>query len=420
MSTTFSPVDPASLPGTAELVAVRRAALARFEEGPLPSDAEEIWRYSRVGELDPATWVPAPAPAAADVDAARAALARVLDRVGAAAACVLTVDGHLLDSSTDIVAVRVGRATADIDTLSARAEPWDAFAELNTAQAPDPIVIELPPGVVVDAPIVVVHWTASGGRVTFPRVVVHAGRAAQATVIEYHLSDDVRAWVDPVTELHVGDGAHLTHITVQELGASVWETALLTATVGRDAVLHATTVALGGDYARSRTDSHVTGPGGSAQLAAIYCGSGTQMHDFRTLQDHEAPKSESNLLFKGAVADAASSAYSGLIRIRRGAAGTRAFQTNRNLILSDSGLATYSVPNLDIEENDVSCSHASATGPIDADQRFYLESRGVPPETADRLIVLGFFADVIDQLPGAALRAHVAAVIGTKLGVAGV
>jgi Fe-S cluster assembly protein SufD len=247
-------------------------------------------------------------------------------------------------------------------------------------------------------------------------VLVRVGRGAQATVIEHHLSDDVRAWSDPVTEVHVGDGAHVSHVTVQELGPAVWQTAYLAASVGKDAVLRASTVALGGDYARSRTDSTVVGAGGSAELAALYCGSGSQMHDFRTLQDHVAPKSFSDLLFKGAVADEARSAYSGLIRVRRGAAGTHAFQTNRNLVLSDTGLASYSVPNLDIEENDVSCSHASATGPIDAEQRFYLESRGVPPEVADRLIVLGFFGEVIERLP-ASLRRHVTEVITAKLRV---
>src|SRR5581483_1415960 len=166
-------------------------------------------------------------------------------------------------------------------------------------------------------------------------------------------------------------------------------------------------VALGGDYARVRTDCTVVGAGGNAQLLALYCGDGTQMHDFITIQNHEGRKSTSDLVFKGTVQDEARSSYWGLIRIARGAAGTQAFQTNRNLVLSESAGAD-SVPNLDIQENDVSCSHASATGPIDEDQRFYLESRGVSPEVADRLIVLGFFQDLLQRLPVAALRPHLA------------
>lgn len=390
--------------------------MARFSAGPLPTDADEIWRYSRIGELDVSAFVPAARPSSMVVpEEARAAV----DRIGDAAAVVIMLDGALAEADVRDPAVRVGPAGDDdgVGELTAETRPWDAFVDLNTARAPAPVVVEAPAGAIVDAPVVVCHWTATDGTVTFPRVLVRVGRAARITVVEYHLSADVAAWTDPVTEVEIGDGGHLEHLAVQELGPRVWQTAYLGGEVGRDAALRSFTVALGGEYARVRTDSRVTGAGGDAQLLALYCGNGSQMHDFRTLQDHDAPKSTSDLVFKGAVADEARSAYSGLIRVRRGAAGTRAFQTNRNLILSDTGLATYSVPNLDIEENDVSCSHASATGPIDPDQRFYLESRGVPTEVAERLIVLGFFDDLLERLPVVGLRGHLGRRIGDKLGV---
>jgi Fe-S cluster assembly protein SufD len=173
-------------------------------------------------------------------------------------------------------------------------------------------------------------------------------------------------------------------------------------------------VALGGDYARVRADSKLTGEGGTSHLLAVYFGDGTQMHDFRTMQDHDAPKTSSDLLFKGAVEDTARSVYTGLIRVKHGAAGTKAFQTNRNLVLSD-GASANSVPNLEIEENDVSCSHASAVGPIDKDQRYYLEARGVPTEVAERLIVLGFFDDVLDRVPVPGLRGPLRTAVEAKL-----
>jgi Fe-S cluster assembly protein SufD len=131
---------------------------------------------------------------------------------------------------------------------------------------------------------------------------------------------------------------------------------------------------------------------------AAYLGTDEQVHDFRTLQDHDAPRTESQLLFKGAVADAARSVYSGLIRIRKGSRGANAFQTNHNLVLSE-GAHADSVPNLDIDENDVRCSHASTVGPIDEEQRYYLETRGIEPAVAERLIVLGFFADLAGRAP---------------------
>jgi Fe-S cluster assembly protein SufD len=121
------------------------------------------------------------------------------------------------------------------------------------------------------------------------------------------------------------------------------------------------------------------------------------MHDFRTLQEHAAPRTTSDLVVKGAVAGTSRSVYNGLIRMRHGAKGANAFQTNRNLVLSD-GAHADSVPNLDIQENDVRCSHASAVGPVDEEQRFYLESRGVPRAVAERLILVGFFAELLDRV----------------------
>jgi Fe-S cluster assembly protein SufD len=146
----------------------------------------------------------------------------------------------------------------------------------------------------------------------------------------------------------------------------------------------------------------------------VYFGEGEQMHDFRTMQDHAAPKTTSDLLFKGAVEDRAQSVYTGLIRVRKGAAGTQAFQTNRNLVLSE-GARANSVPNLEIDENDLSCSHASAVGPIDERQRYYLESRGVPPEAANRLIVLGFFDELLERAPVTALLGWLRHAVARKL-----
>ncbi|MBV9659697.1 MAG: SufD family Fe-S cluster assembly protein, partial [Acidimicrobiales bacterium] len=171
---------------------------------------------------------------------------------------------------------------------------------------------------------------------------------------------------------------------------------------------------LGGDYARLRTDSVLAGPGASSRLLAVYFGAGTQMHDFRTVQHHGAERTRSDLLYKGVVANRARSVYSGLIRVEKGARGTNAFQTNRNLVLHE-GAHADSVPNLEIEDNDVRCSHASAVGPVSEDQRFYLESRGVPPEVTDRLISLGFVGEVVEELPFPELAPTLDAALATKL-----
>jgi len=148
----------------------------------------------------------------------------------------------------------------------------------------------------------------------------------------------------------------------------------------------------------------------------VYLGNDSQTLDFRTFQKHDAPDTNSNLLFKGAVDGNSRSVYTGLIRVEKEARGTNAFQTNRNLKLSDTAWAE-SVPNLEIETNDVKCSHASTVGPVDEEQVFYLESRGVPTEVAQRLIVSGFFDEVLEEFPIPAAVALIATAIDDRLEV---
>jgi Fe-S cluster assembly protein SufD len=286
----------------------------------------------------------------------------------------------------------------DGDDLIGRTIVADAFTELNTAFLPGATVVRIPRGMVVERPIVIVHQLDGDGAASFTRTIVLAGENSDATVIEHQSSLDVAAFSDPVVELDVGDAARLRYLNVQDLGPRVFQVGYQSSRVGRDATLQSSVVALGGDYARVRTDSRIDGKGGTSYLTAVYFADQARMHDFRTIQDHAAPNSTSDLLFKGAVSDQARSVYSGLIRVRKEARGTNAFQTNRNLVLSE-GAGAESVPNLEIETNDVVCSHASAVGPIDEEQRYYLESRGIPPEVAERLIVLGFFGEVLDRLP---------------------
>jgi Fe-S cluster assembly protein SufD len=301
----------------------------------------------------------------------------------------------------DDLAAADGAARDALGTCSS-ASP-DAFTELHDAFLLGGAFVHVPAGVVVDKPIIVLHWSEGDGLASFPHTLVMTGESAEVTVLDRFSSPDFRLGgaghlVDAVVELVVGDNARVRYLSVQEHGPRTWQIALQRAHVGRDASLRSSSVALGGDYARLRSESLLTGDGGESDLLAVYFGDGAQMLDFRTLQDHDAPNTRSDLLFKGAVEDEARSVYSGLIRLRPAAQKANAFQTNRNLVLTE-GAGAESIPNLEIEANDVKCSHASTVGPIDEDQLYYLESRGVPPEEAERLIVLGFFDDVFERLP---------------------
>jgi Fe-S cluster assembly protein SufD len=392
----------------------RRAALERFLATGLPTDALEEWRYSRIDGLDLDRYRPALTPPAAGVDPIPD-LERLEEALGTEATYVETHDGHL-------AGVRAGRPGVTVERLSAPDAPAadigavagepDAFAMLNRACAPDPVRIRVSRRSAAQ-PVVVVHRSDTDGAAIFPRVLVEVDAAAEVSVIEL-VAGPAPALVVPVTELDVAAGARLGYLQVQLLGPDAWQIGLQASRVARDASLVSAAVALGGDYARLRTDSALVGPGADGRLLAVYFGADHQMHDFRTVQHHQAPKTRSDLLYKGAVANSARSVYSGLIRVEKGAAGTNAMQTNRNLVLHQ-GAHADSVPNLEIEDNDVRCSHASAVGPIADEERFYLESRGVPSDVADRLIALGFLDEVLGQLPAPALADTLRLMLAVKL-----
>ena len=334
-----------------------------------------------------------------------------MDKVRAALAqtsvYIETVDGFVTSQSVDSPNLEVTRGSAETPVGGS-----DSFVAANRACAPDAIVVRVSPGATA-APIVVVHRVEGDEVAIFPRVSIEAAENCEITILEV-VAGSGRSLVVPVTEIDVARAARVSYMHLQMLGTDSWQIGWQASRVAADATFVSAAVALGGDYARLRTDSALVGPGASSRLLALYFGAGHQMHDFRTTQDHRAPKTTSDLLYKGAVANSARSVYSGLIRVEKGARGTNAFQTNRNLVLGE-GAHADSVPNLEIEDNDVRCSHASAVGPVSEDERFYLESRGVPPEVTERLITLGFLGEVIEQLPVPALAPFLSGALATKL-----
>jgi Fe-S cluster assembly protein SufD len=410
----FTPEAARELPGPDWLTERRAVAVERLADVVWPTDAEEIWRYSRIGELDLANFRPVPAaqigePGNEPAPGGGPIAAEAGERAGLVVVRNGRVVHHALDPDLEARGVQVcGIATCVADELAAvlgacsDASP-DAFTVLHDAFLAGGAYVKVPRGVVVERPIVVLHWSEGDGLASFPHTLVVAEAGAEVTVFDRYGSTDTRAGgtghlVDAVVELIVGDNAHVRYLSVQEHGPRTWQIALQRAHLGRDASLKSSVVALGGSYARLRSESLLAGSGAESDLTAVYFGDGHQMLDFRTLQDHDAPNTRSDLLFKGAVEDTAQSVYSGLIRIRPDAQKSVAFQTNRNLVLTE-GADARSVPNLEIEASDVKCSHASTVGPVDDDQLYYLATRGVPPEEAERLIVLGFFDDVFDRLP---------------------
>lgn len=345
----------------------------------LPTTDEEIWRYSRIGDLDLASFHPVP---------------------------------HSAEVTGPSEYVEIGGETAELFPD----ETPDVFAGINRSLAAQ-VRIVVPANAVVDEAITIIHAVPADGALICPRLVIEAGDNSEVTIVERFVSaDDGPALVVPVLQMSVGRAARVNYLAVNELSTEAWSLANQQAVGWQDSTTLLATVALGGDYARVRTEARVSGRGASTRQVALYFAGGTQMHDFRTIQDHDAPHTHSDLLFKGAVQDHSASVYTGLIKIREHAKGTAAFQTNRNLTLS-KGAWAESVPNLEILTNDVKCSHASTVGPIDEEQRFYLESRGVQPEIAERLVVLGFFDEVLSQLPAQDLAVELRARVAAKLNI---
>jgi len=353
-------------------------------------------------------------------------LAGLAQAVGPTAGSVLVSDGQAHLSAPARAegsggALALGSA-ADVPgaegMLGSVQQGGDALVLLNDAFSPDPVFVDVPDGVQVDRPVLVVHWCGGAGAV-FPRTCVRAGEGSGLRVIEVFAgaAGESRSLVVPVTEISAGAGAAVSYVSLQILGASAWSIARLAARGAGRSTLRTFTVGLGAAYDRVRADVSVDGRDARSEILSAYLGDGDQVHDVRTLQDHAAARTTSELLCQGAVAGRSRSVYSGLIRVHRGAVRSDARQTNHNLVL-DEGAHADSVPNLDILENDVKCSHASTVGPVDEDQRYYIESRGVAPEVAEGLIVRGFFDAIIARGPVPALNPVLEREVHDRLGTA--
>lgn len=421
----------------------RALATKAFQKMEMPSPDTEEWRYSPIADFDFADWRPS-LEKPGNAEELVAMLKSVVPDVMGLAICR---DGWLLhaelseESAAKGVKLRAAEEEQDLPWLSdgissssinsssissgsgEMPAQGNIFRQMCLAFSPGPVVLSVPSGIDVEGVILVIHdFTDEEGLATFPWLVVNLAENSSAAVLEItglggigasgsemsgsggsssskpSQSNGPSQFVAPLVELSVANSARLRYLNVQNLPRQTWQIASQVADVGSQANLISSTAALGGDYARLRTDCSLSGRGATGDIVALSFANESQTMDFRVFHSHIAPDTSSNLLFKGAIDDEARSIYTGLIRVGPDARGTNAFQTNRNLKLSDDAWAE-SVPNLEIENNDVTCSHASTVGPVEEEQLFYLQSRGVPTDVAERLIVDGFFAEILDALP---------------------
>ena len=385
-------------PDTVSIREERNSALEKLSETEFPSPEQEIWRYSKIFDLDLESLKPSfsspddKKTESSFLDTKDLSLVSINDGW-----CGSPKGSNFLDSSQVYLGslADMGKEFAHIEENFNK--PKDFFDCLNRSYNPETLVIDVPDGVALESPIYIKIQSVTSDLVVCPRIVVNLGENSEVKIVEHHLSGTGVSLSVPVLDVHVGQNSRLKHCVIQNLGEETWQVSKQNFQLEKDSYVEMFTAAFGGDYARSEIRCDLKGRGSEAYSAAAYFGKGEQTLDFRTFQKHEAPDTTSKLLFKGALDEDSRSIYSGLIKVLPEAIRTKAQQTNRNIKLSENAWAE-SVPNLEIETNDVMCSHASTVSGIDEEQLFYLESKGIETSVAERLIIAGFFDGVISKV----------------------
>jgi Fe-S cluster assembly protein SufD len=388
---------------------MRRAAWDAYESLPLPTTKLEEWRYTDPKLL---AWdrvkLPRSAPGQLEADQ----VARLFEGKDTGGR-VLTVNGHIAAvelhpelRERGVIVKSLVEATLDhralvADHLGACVAPDSSrFAALNTALWSGGVFIHVPRGVRLEKPIRIVRWMDQGGVACFPRTLVVAGEGSHVAVVEEFLSPDFDSPVFScgVVEIHAASSADVQYVGLQQWGRGVHHLSMQQTVAKRDANLDTLMVNLGATVSRVELGASLEGPGARSDMLGLYFARDGQHFDHETRQDHRVAHASSDLLYKGALAGKSRAIFRGLIRVWPGAQRTDAYQTNRNLILSRDAEAT-SLPNLEIEADDVRCSHAATVGQLNEDELFYIMSRGIPRAEAERLVVFGFYDDVLDRLP---------------------
>jgi len=377
---------------------VRRKALESYERLPAPSKTDEEWRRTDVSGLDPNKFSKLE-----HLDGQKLILPEALPK-----GVILMPLRQAAQDHPDLVEPRL---------FSLVHADRDRFAALHAALFTGGTFLYVPDGVLVEQPIIGQHFSHEAGTSVLPHTLIVAGPGARFDYLDEYIAEneDEAGYRTGSAEIFVGEGAQVGYVAVQKWGRNTWHLADQRAELQKDSTLRLFNVTLGGRFSKSRVEASLAGEGANAELKAIYLASGQQFFDFHTLQDHRVGNTRSDLLFKGALQDVARTVYAGLIRIEKHAARSDAYQANRNLVLSDKAKAT-SIPMLEIDNNDVRCTHGATVGPVDPEHLFYLRSRGIPEPTAKRMLIQGFFGDVLDRIPFEHARKLVEAELEARIG----
>lgn len=368
-------------------------AYTAFEAQSLPTGSEETWRYVDLGfDLDNLAPVAEAGETIAPGPFLTASGARSSGRI-------TIVDGSVVEVSVPEDAISV-RRLSELETMTPAAPvDRDKFAAAHVTFASDGVRVESARRSVIERPLVIDVQATVPGTVSFPHIEIGVGTESELPVIlVYRSPDGIENVAVPGITLEAGDGGRLRFLSVQGWGDATVGLMHQHLRLGRDATGRIGEVGLGGRLSRLDLDVALEGAGSSTEVVGLYFGERQQTLDYRMVINHIGRNTSSDVFLKGAVEDDAQSIFTGLLRIEKDALRSSAFETNRNLVLSENAKA-HSVPNLEILCDDVVCGHGSSVGPLEEEHLYYLQSRGISRARAERMLVRGFFTEVIDRLP---------------------
>jgi Fe-S cluster assembly protein SufD len=407
----------------------RQRAHGVFAETPMPTTEAEEWRYTDIGRmlrLDAFSFAEEAAPAI--VDALPAALRALIAEAGEGARAVQVDASVVLRdlpaelASQGVILMSLEGAAAEHPELvqrylgSAVTPEEGKFAAMSSAFWSGGFFLYVPGNVRVETPVRLYRWLSGAGTAAFGRLLIVAEAGAEIAIVDELASDAMTSPTLSVSaaEIVAEEGARVTYVAVQRFGAGVSHLSTDRLVAGRDARITTLYATLGGDLSRADAQCRMQAPGAHVDMLGVYIAQGTQHFDNETLQDHIAPHASSNLLFKGRAAGHGSLVFRGLIRVHPKAQRTDAYQTNRNLLLSLARVPTRS-PTWRSRRTTCAARMPPRWGSSDEEELFYLLSRGIPRSEAVRLVVFGFFGEVLDQLPLEGVRAELVRAVELKL-----
>ena len=370
----------------------RQDLLERYRALPLPTTTDEPWRFTDLKGFDPDSFVSnghvrGQTPAVSGIS---------MLELDVAALATAGEDGIEIGQTPGGVTFEPLR---DHELLGTLVGADEKFAAHNAALWEHGLLVHVPRGVVLDKPLYVRISNAEEGGALFWRLLVVAEPGSRFSVVEElaSASPGLAGYSNAVSEIFVGDGAKVEYVSLQNLSAETWHFASHRARVDRDAELDWVAGGFGSKKGKTRIQNDLAGPGATSRVTGAYFADGDQHLDYDTFQEHIAPNTTSDFAFKGALRDHATAVWRGMIKVEKDAQKTNAYQENRNLILSEQAHAD-SIPGLEIEANDVRCTHGATISPVNRDELFYAMARGISRGEAERLIVRGFFTDVLNRI----------------------